>query len=44
MQYLFALAQQMQSRPFTTNGAHYQQWEETDALTPALVDGKESYV
>jgi hypothetical protein len=43
-QYLFVLAQQMRHRPFTPDGAYYQQWEEIDALTPVLVFGKESYV
>jgi hypothetical protein len=44
VQYLFMLEQKMQWRRFTTDGAYYQQWEDTNALTPAIVDGKESYV
>jgi hypothetical protein len=44
VQYLFVLAQQMQERPFTPDGAYYQLWEERKSLIPAFLDGKESYV
>jgi hypothetical protein len=40
VQYLFVLAQQMQERPFTPDGAYYQLWEERKSLIPAFLDGK----